>query len=393
MASEEVKKQIKKDVRNYYQKSKRQELGGTKTVLYDELGKIVQSYMRMYEEGYIKKEVGKTTGDIPTEIKGDIDNSVEEVYSDGVSEGSFREIEQIYKEGYLEELRTLVDDLFRKDADTVNKVMRGVKKGKSIEKEYIGILHRVRSYVPDFHYVRYLTGSMGEDVYDIYGTPEGVNAMLLEVFIEDIEWIMKNKTRWFRERTEEYFRYFRVIDGDPRVESIAGGTARGIKYDVLDNCIKGYIYSNGLIIPSITSHKVDNKVEKVYIRKMEEWVNKATNDLIPSSEEMRDLYLGTWIVLNSAYRVGKGRKVTENIIKKLLQIKKERDDLTDKELKKIQLRAKNTGVAVISIGDVTFLAGTKVVVIKGIKGERKVVRAEYGTILEKEKGWIKKFLK
>ena len=389
MVSEEVKKQIEKDVRNYYQKSKRQELGGTKTVLYDELGKIVQSYMRMYEEGYIKKEVGKTTGDIPTEIKGDIDNSVKKVYSDGVSEGSFREIEQIYKEGYLEELRTLVDDLFRKDADTVNKVMRGVKKGKSIEKEYIGILHRVRSYVPDFHYVRYLTGSMGEDVYDIYGTPEGVNAMLLEVFIEDIEWIMKNKTRWFRERTEEYFRYFRVIDGDPRVESITGGTARGIKFGVLNKLIKGYIYSNGLIIPSITK----DKVEKVYIRKMEEWVSKATNDLIPSSEEMRDLYLGTWVVLNSAYRVGEGKKVTENIIKKLLQIKKERDDLTDKELKKIQLRAKNTGVAVISIGDVTFLVGTKVVVIKGIKGERKMVRAEYGTILEKEKGWIKKFLK
>ena len=389
MASEEIKKQIKKDVRNYYQRNKRQELGGARTVLYDELGKIVQLYMRMYEEGYIKQGVGKTTEDVPIEIKYSIDNSVKEVYSKGVSWGSFGKIAQVYVEEYLEELRTLVTELYKKDAKKVDKVMRDVKKYKSIEEEYIGILYSVRSYVPDFVYVRYLTGSMGEDVYDICGTPEGVNAMLLEAFTEDIEWIMKNKTRWFRERTEEYFRYFRVIDGDPRVESITGGTARGIKYDVLDNCIKGYIYSNGLIIPGITK----DKVEKVYIRKMEEWVNKATNDLEPSPIEMRDLYLGTWIVLNSAYRVGKGRKVTENIIKKLLQIKKERDDLTDKELKKIQLRAKNTGVTVISIGDVTFLVGTKVVVIKGVKGERKVVRAEYGTILEKEKGWIKKFLK
>lgn len=388
MESEEVKKQIKKDVRNYYQKSKRQELGGTKTVLYDELGKIVKSYMRLHEEGYIKQGVGET-GDIPTEIKGNIDNSVKEVYSDGVSEGSFREIEQIYVEGYLEELRKLLTDLHREDAKKVDKVMRGVKKYKRIEEEYIGILYSVRSYVPDFYYVRYLTGSMEEGVYDIYGTPEGVNAMLLEAFTEDIEWVIKYKTNWIRERTEEYFRYFRIINGDPRRESISGGTARGIKDDVLDKYIKGYIYSNGLIIPSITKHKV----EKVYIRKMEEWINKATNDLVPSPKEMRDLYLGTLIVLNSAYRVGRGKKVTENIIKKLLQIKKERDTLTDKELKKIQLRAKNTGVTVISIGDVTFLVGTKVVVIKGIKGERKVVREEYGTKLEKVKGWEKKFLK
>lgn len=380
MVSLEVTNKIKEDVDRYYKKCKRNELGGTKTFLYDKVSGIEWYYMNLYKGGYItKKDIENgLTDNVWDELLNRIGDVTNELYaeelSEEFSEGNFGEIAKEYEFEYKTELFRLIEDIFMEDRDTIDKVLkRGITEG-SYEKEYVklfGKLHlSVPESVPEFVYVRYLTGYY---LYYLMETGQRPYTEVIESFVDDVEWIIKTRTTWIYERTEDYYIYFIIIGQDPRRGSINKIDSRGLNMKDLDKYVRNYVYKSKEINKRIEA--VYNEID--YADKIEEFNEDENNPFAVDLSELGKLYLGTLIVKNSIYtRNGRVTRVMEEKIARLLkekgEVEGERAMLVGERSANVSLQS--MGVAIITIKDTMFMVGDRaVIVIKGKEGQRQVV--------------------
>lgn len=372
MVSLEVTNKIKEDVNRYYKKCKRNELGGARTLLYDKVSGIEWYYMKLYEVGYItKKDIENgLTDNVWDELLNRIGAVTNELYAVELSEGNLGKIAQEYEFEYKTELFRLIEDIFMEDRDTIDKVLkRGLEEG-SYEKEYVKLFGKLHLLVPEFVYVRYLTGYY---LYYLMETGQRPYTEVIEAFVDDVEWIIKTRTTWIYERTEDYYRYFLIIGQDPRRGSINRSDSRGLNMKDLDIYVKNYVYK---------SKEINKRIEAVYQEidyayKIEKFNEDENNPFAVDPSELGKLYLGTLIVKNSIYtRNGSVTRVVEEKIARLL---KEKGEVEGERAMLVGERSANVsllsmGVAIITIKDTMFMVGDRaVIVIKGKEGQRKVV--------------------
>lgn len=369
MISTEVKNKIKEDVYRYYKKCKRNELGGARTSLYDKVSGIEWYYMNLYERGYItKKDIENGLADnVWDDLLNRIGDATNELYAEELSEGK---IAQEYEFEYKTELFRLIEGIFMEDRDTIDKVLkRGLKEG-SYETEYVNLFGKLHMLVPEFVYVRYLTGYY---LYYLMETGQRPDTEVIEAFVDDVEWIIKTRTNWIYERTEDYYRYYLIIGLDPRRGSINSSDARGLNMKDLDKYVKNYVYKSKEINKRIEA--VYNEID--YADKIEEFNEDENNPFAVDLSELGKLYLGALIVKNSIYtRNGRVTRVMEEKIYRLLkekgEVEGERAMLVGERSAKVSQLS--MGVAIITIKDTMFMVGDRaVIVIKGKEGQRQVV--------------------
>lgn len=387
MIRQAERKQIEREVNSYIAKIKKMERLGRKTSLYNGLGKVMLTYISAVSREDLKIYI--IDKGLPEEVEGVIEEVLaklsENSYKEGLDDNQFSELTEQYEDVYIDYLYDRVDSLHREDRKRVNVIFqeRPIASG-NYETEYMHIVEKVKGILPEFVYLRYLTGEYLYQIAEGNHRPEFEG---VEAFVEDVEWYIKNKTNWLRERTEEYFHYAIIIGQDPRLKSISSMESRGLDMKRLDIWLKSVIYKDDKLMVRIKGQyakKEQDFERKVIMRNRQVEQNNVPELLVPESE-ISKLYLATLIVKNTGLirklktvktpRNVEETKVSRNLREKLIKykVRVEGYGSEDYMLGHTEQMLNRMGASVITIKDKTFILGNRLIVLKGKEGLREVI--------------------
>ena len=387
MIHQAERKQIEREVNSYIAKIKEMERIGRKTSLYNELGKVMFTYINAVSREDLKIYI-KDKG-LPEYVEGvikeDLAKLAENSYKEGLKDNEFSELTKQYKDEYIDYLYDRVYSLHREDRKQVNVIFqeRPIASG-NYETEYMHIVEKVKGIIPEFVYLRYLTGEYLYQIAEGNHRPEFEG---VEAFVKDVEWYIKNKTNWIRERMEEYYHYAIIIGQDPRLKSISSMESRGLDMKRLDIWLKSTIYRDDELM---------GRIKGQYTRKEQDFGRKVINrnrqleqnnvpELLVSESEISRLYLATLVVKNTELirkfktvktpRNMEETKVSRNLREKLIKYKVQIEGYgsVDYMLGHTEQMLNRMGASVITIKDKTFILGNRLIVLKGKEGLREVI--------------------
>lgn len=387
MIQQAERKQIEREVNSYIAKTKEMERIGRKTSLYDGLGKVMFTYINAVSREDLKIYIKDKC--LPEYVEGvikeDLAKLAENIYDKGLKDNEFSELTEQYEDEYIDYLYDRIASLHREDRKQVNVIFqeRPIASG-NYETEYMHIVEKVKGILPEFVYLRYLTGEYLYQIAEGNHRPEFEG---VEAFVEDVEWYIKNKTNWIRERAEEYYHYAIIIGQDPRLESISSMGARGLNMKRLDIWLKSTIYKDDKLMGRIKGQytkKEQDFERKVIMRNRQVEQNNVPELLVPESE-ISKLYLATLIVKNTELirkfktvktpRNVEETKVSRNLREKLskYKVRVEGYGSEDSMLGSTWQMLNRMGASVITIKDKTFILGNRLIVLKGKEGLREVI--------------------
>lgn len=387
MIRQAERKQIEREVNSYIAKIKKMERLGRKTSLYNGLGKVMLTYISAVSREDLKIYI--IDKGLPEEVEGVIEEVLaklsENSYKEGLDDNQFSELTEQNEDEYIDYLYDRVASLHREDRKQVNEIFqeRPIASG-NYETEYMYIVKKVKGILPEFVYLRYLTGEYLYQIAEGNHRPEFEG---VEAFVEDVEWYIKNRTNWIRERTEEYYHYAIIIGQDPRLKSISSMESRGLDMKRLDIWLKSTIYKDDKLMGRIKGQytkKEQDFERKVIMRNRQVEQNNVPELLVPESE-ISKLYLATLIVKNTELirkfktvktpRNVEETEVSRNLREKLIKYKVRIEGYgsVDYMLGHTEQMLNRMGASVITIKDKTFILGNRLIVLKGKEGLREVI--------------------
>lgn len=387
MIQQAERKQIEREVGSYIANKKEMERIGRKTSLYNGLGKVMFTYISAVSREDLKIYI-KDKG-LPEYVEGvikeDLAKLAKNSYDKGLKDNEFSELTGQYEDEYIDYLYDRVVSLHREDRKRVNVIFqeRPIASG-NYETEYMHIVEKVKGIIPEFVYLRYLTGEYLYQIAEGNHRPEFEG---VEEFVEGVEWYIKNKTNWIRERTEEYYHYAIIIGQDPRLKSISSEKSRGLDMRRLDIWLKSTIYRDDELMGRIKGQytRKEQDFERKVINRNRQLEQNNVLELLVSESEISRLYLATLVVKNTELirkfktvktpRNVEETKVSRNLREKLIKYKIliEGYGSVDYMLGHTEQMLNRMGASVITIKDKTFILGNRLIVLKGKEGIREVI--------------------
>lgn len=342
MSREESIKTIQREVRKVRQESKYVEELGEISPLYSHVGELLEEALKLGIDNIFTDKNKKDKLSSLTLYH------AEELYEDLYKNEEISDVGLEYDRDYVNEISKELMSLLKEDIEEV--LSLGEEESK--EKEFLRILDAVHSYLPDHIYIKYLN----------YGN--------IEDFVEDIWWMIKNRTTWAKYRTKHYYRYFRFIGVDPRRYFVNARELKGVDLDKLDTMTRKYIYSNKKIVDSIRVYPQ----EQAYYSVLDEWNSKTDKRFLQvRKEDYKEYFLGSWVVRTSVFNSKSQKKVLGKVIELLNREEMEYEG--DKGISAegrnvhIQQALNSTGTDKFRIGDTLFLVGDILVVFKEKEGQ------------------------
>ena len=349
MSREESIKTIQREVRRVRQESNYVEGLGEISPLYSHVGELLEESMKL---GLADIFTDKSKKDKLSSLTL---YHAEELYEDLDKNGEIADVGVEYDRDYVIEISKELLRLLKEDIDN----MESLGEEDTKEKEFLRVLDAVHNEVPDHIYIKYLN----------YGN--------IEDFIEDIWWMIENRTSWAKYRTKDYFRYFRFIGVDPRRNFVDARELKGVDLDKLDVLTRKYIYSNKRIVESIRVYPQ----EQAYYSVLDEWNSKTDKWFLNvRREDYKEYFLGSWVVRTSVFNSKREKKVLGKVIDILnrAEMEYEGDKGLSAEARNIHIQQalNSTGTVKFKIGDTLFLVGDILVVFKEKDGQLILVGRE-----------------
>lgn len=387
MIQQAERKQIEREVGSYIANKKEMERIGRKTSLYNGLGKVMFTYISAVSREDLKIYI-KDKG-LPEYVEGvikeDLAKLAKNSYDKGLKDNEFSELTGQYEDEYIDYLYDRVVSLHREDRKRVNVIFqeRPIASG-NYETEYMHIVEKVKGIIPEFVYLRYLTGEYLYQIAEGNHRPEFEG---VEAFVEDVEWYINNKTNWIRERTEEYYHYAIIIGQDPRLKSISSEKSRGLDMRRLDIWLKSTIYRDEELMGRIKGQytRKEQDFERKVLKRNRQLEQNNVPEILVAESDISKLYLANLVVKNTELirkfktvktpRNVEETKVSRNLREKLIKYKIliEGYGSVDYMLGQTEQMLNRMGASVITIKDKTFILGNRLIVLKGKEGLREVI--------------------